>query len=128
MTDQRTSPQPKRWRLDRKNGQGLAKDATRPVATLISESHEEVVFTGDTTHGKGPLIPDNEVMAYPEIPDVAHEFAARLQFGTTFEVMEFRAGQQIKLSQRMAEKHAEMQMIPRALSGTAEREDERAPL
>ena len=40
--------------------------------------------------------------------------------------MEFLAGQQIKLSQRMAEKHAEMQMIPRALSGTAEREDEHA--
>ena len=38
-----------------------------------------MVFTGDTTRGKGPLIPDNEVMAYPEIPDVAHEFAARLQ-------------------------------------------------
>ena len=54
-------------RLDRKNGQGLAKDATKPVTTLISESHEEVVFTGDTTRGKGPLIPDNEIRAYPDI-------------------------------------------------------------
>ena len=89
----------------------MAKDATRPVVTLISESHEEVVFTGDTVRGKGTLIPDNEVMAYPEIPDVAHEFAARLQFGTTFQVMEFLARQQIKLSQRMAEEHAKMQMI-----------------
>ena len=89
----------------------MAKDATKPVVTLISESHEEVVFTGDTVRGKGTLIPDNEVMAYPEIPDVAHEFAARLQFGTTFQVMEFLARQQIKLSQRMAEEHAKMQMI-----------------
>ena len=89
--EQRTGPQPKRRRLDRKNGQGLAKDANRPVVTLISESHEEVVFTGDTTRGKGPLIPDNEIMAYPDIPDVAHEFAARLRFGTTFELMEFWA-------------------------------------
>ena len=56
----------------------MEKDATRPVATLISESHEEVVFTGDTTRGKGPLISDNEVMAYPEIQDVAHEFVAQL--------------------------------------------------
>ena len=63
----------------------MAKDATKPVTTLISESYEEVVFTGDTTRGKGPLIPDNEIMAYPDIPDVAHEFAARLLFGTTFE-------------------------------------------
>ena len=36
MEEQRTSPQPKRRRLDRKNGKGLAKDATRPVVTLIS--------------------------------------------------------------------------------------------
>ena len=61
--------------------------------------------------GKGTFISDNEVMAYPEIPDVAHEFAARLQFGTTFELMEFLAQQQITLSQRMAKEHANMQMI-----------------
>ena len=48
-----------------------------------------------------------------------------MQFGTTFEVMEFLAGQQIKLSQRMAKEHAEMQMIQRALASTTEREDER---
>ena len=70
--EQCTSPQPKRRQLDRKNGKGLAKAATRPVVTLISKSHEEVVLTGDTLRGKGTLIPDNEVMAYPEIPDVAH--------------------------------------------------------
>ena len=68
--------------------------------TLISESHaqEDVVFTGDTVRVQGTLIPNNEVMAYPVILDVAHEFAARLQLGTTFEVMEFLAGQQMKVS------------------------------
>ena len=69
----------------------MAKDTTKPVTTLISESYEEVRFTGDTTRGKGSLIPDNEVMAYPDIPDVAHEFAGGLRFGTTFELMEFLA-------------------------------------
>ena len=77
---------------------------------LISESRsqEDFAFTGDIVCGNGTLIPDNEVMAYPNIPDVAHEFVARLQFGTTFEVMEFLARQQIKLSQHMVEEHAEM--------------------
>ena len=64
-------------------------------------------------------------MAYLEIPEVAHEFAARLQFATTFEVMEFLARKQIKLSQCMAEEHAEILMIKRALAGPAKREDER---
>ena len=104
----------------------MAKDATKLVTTLISESHEEVVFTGDTTHGKGPLIPDNEVMAYPEIPDVAHEFAARLQFGTTFELMEFLAQQQLTLTQCMADEHADMQMIQRALASTTKHTEGRA--
>ena len=90
----------------------MAKDAIRLVVAIVSESHsqEDVAFTCD--------------MAYPEIPDVATEFAARLQFSTTFEVMEFLAEQQIKLSQRLAKQHEEMQMIQRALVGTTEREDE----
>ena len=89
--------------------------------TLISESYaqEDVAFPGDTVRGKGTLIPEKEVMAYPEIPDVVHEFATRLQFGSTFDVMEFLAEQQIKLSQRMVDEHAEMQMIHCALAGTA---------
>ena len=59
---------------------GLAKDATLSVVTLIAESYaqEDVAFTGDTVHRKGTMIPDNKVMAYPEIRIVAHEFAARL--------------------------------------------------
>ena len=36
----------------------------------------EAGFTGDSVHGKGTLILDNVVVVYPEIPDVAHEFAA----------------------------------------------------
>ena len=38
--------------------------------------------------------------------------------------MEFLTTQQIKVSQRMAEEHVEQQMIERALTQTAESEDE----
>ena len=65
-------------------------------------------------------------MAYPEIPDVVHKCAARMQFHTTFEVMEFLAGQQITLSERMVEELAKMQMFQRDLASTARREDEHA--
>ena len=58
---------------------------------------------------------ESEVLAYPDIPDTAHEFDALLQFGTTFELMEFLATQQIKVSQRMAEEHTEQQMIERVV-------------
>ena len=67
---------------------------------------------------------ESEVLAYPDIPDTAHEFDALLQFGTTFELMEFLASQQIKVSQWMVEEHAERQMIERTLTQMAESDDE----
>ena len=70
------------------------------------------------------LTAESEVLAYPDIPDTAHEFGALLQFGTSYKLMEFLATQQIKVSQRMVEEHEEQQMIERALTRTAESEDE----
>ena len=55
--EQCTNLQPKRRRLDRTNGKGLAKHATRTVVTLTSESHEEVVFSGDTVRCRGVACP-----------------------------------------------------------------------
>ena len=54
-------------------------------------------LTGHIERGKGILTLDNVVMAYPEMPTVAHEF------GTSFEIMEFLATQQIKVSQYMVD-------------------------
>ena len=42
----------------------------------------------------------------------------------TYELMEFLATQQIKVSQRMAEEHVEQQMIECAVTQTAKSEDE----
>ena len=50
---------------------------------------------------------ESEVLKYPNILDTAHEFSALLQYGITYELMEFLVTQQIKVSQRMAEEHAE---------------------
>ena len=55
---------------------------------------------------------------------MAHEFGILLQFGTTYELMEFLMTQQIKVSQRMAKENVEQQMIEHALTRTVESEDE----
>ena len=70
------------------------------------------------------LTAESEVLRYPDISDTAHEFGALLQFGTSYELMEFLAMQQIYVSQRMAEEHAEQQTIGQALTQRAESEDE----
>ena len=77
----------------------------------------------ERSHDGGKRSP-REVLKYPNILDTAHELGALLQFGTTYELMEFLATQQINVSQRMAKEHAEQQMIERALTRTAESDDE----
>ena len=84
------------------------------------------IITTQSQRGKGAFTTENEVLKYPDIQDTAHEFGALLQFGTTYELMEFLETQQIKVSKRMAEEHTEQQMIERALTQTTESEDEGA--
>ena len=67
---------------------------------------------------------ESKVLKYPDIPDTTHQFGALLQYGTTYELMEFLPTQQIKVSSRMAEEHAEEQMIEHALTWTMESDDE----
>ena len=83
-----------------------------------------LIVTTQSQWRKSVLTSKSEVLAYPNILDMAHEFGALLQFGTTYKLMEFLVTQQIKVSQRMTEEHAEQQMMERALTHTAESEDE----
>ena len=52
---------------------------------------------------------ESEGLKYPDIPESAHEFATLLQFRKTYELIEFLAMQQIKVSQRMIQENAEQQ-------------------
>ena len=70
-----TAKMAKAWA--RKRAGQSKQNLRRDLGVAMSQSG----FTGDTIRGKGALTPDNVVMSYPEIPDVAHEFAACLQFG-----------------------------------------------
>ena len=44
--------------------------------------------------GKDVLTTESEVLKYLDIPDTTHEFGVLLQFGTTYDLMEFSAAQQ----------------------------------
>ena len=72
---------------------------TEPNTTFEIIREPWPIITAQSKWGKGVFTMESEVLAYPDIPDTAHEFDALLQFGTTFELMEFLASQQIKVSQ-----------------------------
>ena len=99
-------------------------DTDKQNTTLEIIREPRPIITAQSQKGKRTLTAENEVLRYPDIPDTAHEFGALLQFGTSYELMEFLATQQIKVSQRMVEEHGEQQMIERALMQRAESEDE----
>ena len=57
---------------------------------LCALGHIRLVFTALL---KGVVTAEREVLSYPDIPDMAHDFGALLQFGTTCDLMEFLAKQ-----------------------------------
>ena len=127
------SHRPRRRRWNQKDGRGLVKDTTAPTEKIATMEHTttlelirepQPIITAQSQRGKGVLTAESEVLRYPDSMDTTHEFGTLLQFGTTYELMEFLATHQIKVSQRMAEEHAEQQMIKRPLTGTTESEDE----
>ena len=129
------SPQPKHHRLDQNNGQGLAKDTTsKPTieapleapTTVVPDTTEGTPLTEKLERGKRSLISESKVLAYREIPAIAHEFTKILPFGTSFELVEFLVMQQVTVAKRLAEEHAKRQMIQRAIDSHIELENENA--
>ena len=116
------SPRPKRRRLDRKDGRGLVKDAPIKIADTvgidITEERADLGVTEKATtsntrkdrrKGKEIQTNENEDLNEPIILDMAHEFAALLQTGKAYELIEFLATQQIKVVQRKIQENTEGQ-------------------
>ena len=66
-------------------------------------------------HGQTTQISEDEVLSYKDLPVEAYEFSVLLRLGTTYELMDFLARTQVVAAARLAEEHAEMKMIQRAL-------------
>ena len=118
----RVSPRPKKRRLDRKDGRGLVKDGPIQTAdtteTDVAEEGTNDRTTGKATtsntrkdrrKGKEIQAEENEELNDPVILDTAHEFAALLQTGKAYELIEFLATQQIKAVQRKIQENTEGQ-------------------
>ena len=65
-----------------------------------------------------------EILDWPEFPPAAHELAAILQFGTSYELVEWLAWRLHEVSEQMAQEHKENVMIQKALVYSIEPEDQ----
>ena len=74
---------------------------------------------------KASTISLNKVLGLPDIPPVAHEFAALLQFDTSYELVDWLAERLQFASDLLAQEHKDQEMIQKAMLGDLELEEER---
>ena len=124
-------PPSKKRRLNRESSEDQ-EAAENAQALVVSESSlalvpvEASLNQGRIEHGQTTQISEDEVLGYRDLPAEAYEFSALLRFGTTYELVDFLARAQIQAATRMAEEHAEMKMIQKALLGETEHDEDRA--
>ena len=81
------------------------------------------VNPNDTTRlqkGKSSVTTVREAITFSDILPAAHELAAILQFGTSYELVEWLAHRLQEVSERMAQEHWDQIMIQKSLSGVVE--------
>ena len=65
-----------------------------------------------------------QVVGFSDIPPAAHELATIVQFGTSYELVEWLARRLQEVSERMAQEHMDQIMIQKSLSGVVELEEQ----
>ena len=85
------------------------------------------VNPNDTTKvqkGQSSITTMREAVGFADIPPAAHELAAILQFGTSYELVEWLARRLQEVSERMVQEHQDQIMIQKSLYGAIEPEEQ----
>ena len=70
--------------------------------------------------GQPSKVTSQAAQGFSDIPAAAHELAAILQFGTSYELVEWLANRLTEVSARLAQEHKDRVMIQKSLSGKLE--------
>ena len=73
-----------------------------------------------------PTVPLDDILAFTDIPPVAHEFAALLQAGTSYELVDWLAKRLQFAAEQLPQEHKDREMIQKALLGALTLEEEEA--
>ena len=65
-----------------------------------------------------------EALGFSDIPAATHELAAILQFGTSYELVDWLAKRLTEVSEWLAQEHKDRVMIQKSLSGILEPEEQ----
>ena len=100
-------------------------ESAQPATTLVIAPNTTLAIVPDH-HDKGQTsrITEAEVFTLRDMPTESFELGALLRHGTTYELIDFLARLQVAAAARMAQEHAELQVIERALDNEPASDDE----
>ena len=73
--------------------------------------------------GKTSSMSPNEVLGFPEIPTTTHEFVALLQFGTSYELVDWLTKRLQYASYILAQEHKDREEIQKIMLSVIEPEE-----
>ena len=94
-------------------------NSNTPVVTEVIKPGNEGVST-QLQQGQSSKVAIREAHGCLDIPPAAHELAAILQFGTSYELVEWLARRLTEVSERLAQEHHDRIMIQKSLRGVLE--------
>ena len=71
--------------------------------TVAPISDKATTLTGTLQDGQSSRVSEEEVLGYMDIPPGTHEMAAILQFGISYEMVEYLARQQVAVTAKMVD-------------------------
>ena len=86
-----------------------------PKKSVAIEQTSPLAFERQIEQGQHSQFSEDEVLTLKGLPEEAFELGAILQHGTTYKLIDFLARLQVVAADRMAQDHAEQQVIERAL-------------
>ena len=99
--------------------QRTKENSNTPVVTEVIKPGNESVST-QLQQGQSSKVAIREAHGCLDIPPAAHELAAILQFGTSYELVEWLARRLTEVSERLAQEHHDRIMIQKSLRGVLE--------
>ena len=102
-------PEPKK---QRRNDQGPSSTPVNPDVPI------------ETQRGQPSTTIVQEALGFSDIPTATHELVTILQFGTSYELVDWLAKRLAKVSERLAQEHRDRVMILKSLSRILELEEQ----
>ena len=122
----------KKRRLQRRIEEGTTMDSSTEDRQLVIVTKKAVAvitdkplaLTSQIEQGQQSRFSEEEVMTFKDLPTEAYELGVILKYNMAYQLIDFPACLQVVAATRMAQDHAEQQMVEQTLDNELESDEE----